>query len=191
MIRIQEVIYRIKPDAIIETGVAGGGSLVFYASLCKAMNQGRVIGIDIEIQSHHRRALEVHELSDYITLIQGNSVDPHVVNAVKSLVRPGERVIVILDSDHSKRHVLAELRAYSGLVSVGSYIVVCDGIMEQLAGAPFSDEDWSWNNPKAAAEEFVQENSDFIIEDPEFPFNEGMITKRVTYWPSGFLKRVK
>jgi cephalosporin hydroxylase len=191
MFRIQEVIYKIKPDVIIETGVAHGGSLVFYATLCKAMGQGRVIGVDIEIRPHNRRAIESHELSDFITLIEGNSVDEKTVEAVKSLVKPGEKVIVILDSNHTKQHVLAELRAYSELVSVGSYIVVCDGIMEDLVGAPRSREDWSWNNPKSAAEEFVKENDNFIIEEPEFLFNEGIITKRVTYWKSGFLRRIK
>ncbi|MFZ8804459.1 MAG: cephalosporin hydroxylase family protein [Candidatus Calescibacterium sp.] len=191
MFRIQEVIYKIKPDVIIETGVAHGGSLVFYATLCKAMGRGRVIGVDIEIRPHNRRAIESHELSDFITLIEGNSVDEKTIEAVKSLVKPGEKVIVILDSNHTKQHVLAELRAYSELVSVGSYIVVCDGIMEDLVGAPRSREDWSWNNPKAAAEEFVKENDNFIIEEPEFLFNEGIITKRVTYWKSGFLRRIK
>jgi len=191
MFRIQEVIYKIKPDVIIETGVAHGGSLVFYATLCKAMGRGRVIGVDIEIRPHNRRAIESHELSNFITLIEGNSVDEKTVGAVKSLVKPGEKVIVILDSNHTKQHVLAELRAYSELVSVGSYIVVCDGIMEDLVGAPRSREDWSWNNPKSAAEEFVKENDNFIIEEPEFLFNEGIITKRVTYWKSGFLRRIK
>jgi len=191
MFRIQEVIYKIRPDVIIETGVAHGGSLVFYATLCKAMGRGRVIGVDIEIRPHNRRAIESHELSDFITLIEGNSVDEKTIEAVKSLVKPGEKVIVILDSNHTKQHVLAELRAYSELVSVGSYIVVCDGIMEDLVGAPRSREDWSWNNPKAAAEEFVKENDNFIIEEPEFLFNEGIITKRVTYWKSGFLRRIK
>jgi cephalosporin hydroxylase len=191
MFRIQEVIYKIKPDVIIETGVAHGGSLVFYATLCKAMGQGRVIGVDIEIRPHNRRAIESHELSDFITLIEGNSVDEKTVETVKSLVKPGEKVIVILDSNHTKQHVLAELRSYSELVSVGSYIVVCDGIMEDLVGAPRSREDWSWNNPKSAAEEFVKENDNFIIEEPEFLFNEGIITKRVTYWKGGFLRRIK
>ena len=191
MIRIQEVIYRIKPDVIIETGVAHGGSLVFYATLCKAMDRGRVIGIDIEIRPHNRKAIEAHEFFEYVTLVEGDSVDEHVVDTVKSLVDSGEKVIVILDSNHTKQHVLSELRAYSELVSVGSYIVACDGIMENLVGAPRSSEDWSWNNPKAAAEEFVKENDSFVIEEPSFPFNEGIITERVTYWPSAFLRRIK
>ena len=191
MIRIQEVIYRIKPDVIIETGIAHGGSLVFYASLCKAMDCGRIIGVDIEIRPHNRKAIEAHELFEYITLIEGNSIDEHVVNTVKSLVNCQEKVFIVLDSNHTKQHVFEELQAYSDLVSVGSYIVACDGIMENLVGAPRSSDDWSWNNPKAAAQEFVNTHRNFIIEDPELPFNEGSITERVTYWPGAFLKRIK
>jgi len=191
MHRIQEVIYRIKPDVIIETGIAHGGSLVFYAGLCKAMDCGRVIGIDIEIRPHNRKAIEAHELYDYITLVEGNSIDKQILLQVKSLLKPTERVFVVLDSNHTKQHVLGELGAYSEFVSLDSYIVACDGIMENLAGAPRSSDDWSWNNPKAAAEEFVSNNDNFIIEEPEFAFNEGAITQRVTYWPSAFLRRVK
>ncbi len=189
LIRIQEVIYSVKPDVIIETGVAHGGSLVFYATLCKAMARGRVIGIDIEIRSQNLAAVKAHELSGYITLIEGSSVDAETVAAVGSMVHPGERVLVILDSNHTKQHVLAELHAYSPLVSVGSYIVAADGIMQNLVGAARSSQDWAWNNPRAAAEDFVRSNVQFVIEEPEFPFNEGTVTDRVTYWPSGFLRR--
>lgn len=191
MLRIQEVIYQVKPDVIIETGVAHGGSLVFYASLCKAMGQGRVIGIDMEIRPHNRKAIEEHELFDYITLVEGNSVDEQIVNSVKAMVKPGERGFVVLDSNHSKQHVLAELDAYSDMVAINSYIVACDGIMGSLVGAPRTSEDWSWNNPKAAAEEFVKTHDNFIMEEPKFLFNEGVITERVTYWPNAFLRRVK
>lgn len=191
MLRVQELIYSIKPDVIIETGVAHGGALIFYASLCKIMERGRVIGVDIEIRPHNREAIEAHELFPLITLIEGNSIDEAVVNEVKSLVRPGERVLVFLDSRHTKDHVLAELEAYSPLVNVGSYIVAMDGIMEQLAGAPRTQPDWTWNNPKRAALEFVERNADFVIEEPTFPFNEGNVSERVTYWPCGFIKRVR
>jgi cephalosporin hydroxylase len=190
VLRIQELIYSIKPDVIIETGVAHGGSLVFYASLCKIMGNGRVIGVDVEIRPHNRKAIEAHQLFPLITLIEGNSIDEAVVNEVKSLVRPGERVLVLLDSRHTKDHVLAELEAYSPLVNVGSYIVAMDGIMDQLAGAPRTQPDWTWNNPKRAALEFVERNADFLIEEPSFLFNEGNVSERVTYWPCGFIKRV-
>jgi cephalosporin hydroxylase len=191
MMRIQEVVCHVRPDVIIETGVAHGGSLVFYATLCKAMERGRVIGIDVEIRPHNRKALESHLLFPYITLVEGNSVDPAIVQSVRQMIRPGEAVLVLLDSCHTKAHVLAELEAYAPLVSVGSYILAADGIMEQVVGAPRTQPDWSWNNPKQAAMEFVRKNPDFIMEEPGFPFNEGRITERVTYWPSGFIKRIR
>lgn len=191
MMRIQEVIYQIKPDVIIETGIAHGGSLIFYADLCKCMNRGKVIGIDVEIRPHNRKAIEKHELFEYITLFEGDSVDRKIVDGVISMVKPGENVIVILDSNHTKQHVLNELHAYAGIVSVGSYIVACDGIMGSIVGAPRSSNDWLWNNPKAAAEEFIKSNDDFIIEEPEMLFNEGVVTERVTYWPQAFIKRIR
>ncbi len=191
MVRLQEVIYEVKPDVIIETGIAHGGSLVFYASLCKAMEKGRVVGIDIEIRPHNREAIEAHELHPYITLIEGSSIDPQIVEQVNLQVRPGETVMVLLDSNHTKDHVLAELNAYAPLVSKGSYVVAMDGIMESMAGAPRTQPDWSWNNPKRAALEFVQARPEFAIEKPPFLFNEGNVTEGVTYWPSGFIKRIK
>lgn len=190
LIRIQEVIFRIQPDLIIETGVAHGGSLVYYATLCKVLGKGKVVGIDIEIRAHNRKAIEEHFLFPYITLIEGNSVDTHVVNQVKNLIPPQAKVLAMLDSNHTKDHVLHELRAYGEMISVGSYIVAADGIMEQLVGASRSNADWASNNPKKAAEQFVKENKNFIIEEPGFPFNEGVIQKRVTYWPNAFIKRI-
>lgn len=191
MIRLQEVIYAVRPDVIVETGVAHGGSLVFYAGLCKAMDRGRVIGVDVEIRSHNRAAIDSHPLSSLITLIEGNAIDPKTVDEVRSQIIPGETVIVLLDSCHHKQHVLEELRAYSTLVTPDSYIVAMDGIMEELTGAPRSSPDWSWNNPRQAALEFVAENPGFAIQEPQFAFNEGSVTERVTYWPSAFIKRLK
>jgi cephalosporin hydroxylase len=122
-------------------------------------------------------------------MIEGSSIDPHVVDQVKDLIKPGESVLVILDSNHTKDHVLGELRAYSPLVSVGSYIVACDGIMADVKGAPRTEDDWDWNNPTEAAKIFATDAPDFVIDEPAFPFNEGVVTERVTYWPSAFLKR--
>ncbi len=190
MVRIQEVIYSLKPDVIIETGVAHGGSLIFYASLCKAMERGRIIGVDIEIRPHNRAAIQAHEMMPLITLIEGSSVDGAILDQVKSLIKPGETVLVLLDSNHTKAHVLAELEAYGPMVTPGSYIVATDGIMAQVVGAPRTQPDWSWNNPLEAAREFAAGSPDFVIEEPAFPFNEGVTRDRVTYWPSGFLKRV-
>jgi cephalosporin hydroxylase len=191
MIRIQEVIYSVKPDVIVETGIAHGGSLVYYASILRAMGSGHVIGVDIEIRPHNREAIESHELFEYITLIEGDSTDKGVVQQVASQVQNDQRVLVILDANHTKSHVLEELRSYSELVSVDSYIVACDGIMGELAGAPRTEEDWTWNNPRTAVEEFVAEDDRFIIEEMEFPFNEGAVKERVTYWPSAFVKRIR
>ena len=191
MFRLQEVIFSVQPDVIIETGVAHGGSLIFYADLCKAMGKGRVVGIDIEIRPHNRKAIEAHPLFPLVALIEGSSIDPGIVAEVKAQVLPGEKTIVFLDSCHTKEHVLSELNAYAPLVSVGSYIVAMDGIMEQLAGAPRTQPDWSWNNPQRAAIQFVEENPDFIIEEPSFHFNEGAISERITYWPRGFIKRIR
>jgi cephalosporin hydroxylase len=189
LLRLQEVIYQIKPEVIIETGVAHGGSLVFFASMCKAMGKGRVIGIDIEIRPHNRKAIEEHELFEYITLIEGNSIDEEIVGKVKSLVIPQEKVFVMLDSNHSKHHVSAELNAYADLVSIGSYIVAADGIMESLVGAPRSSPDWSWNNPKAAALEFVGQHPEFELEQPPWRFNESSLMENITYWPSAWIRR--
>jgi cephalosporin hydroxylase len=189
IIRIQEVIYRVKPDIIMETGVAHGGSLVYYASLCKIMGKGRVIGVDIEIRPHNRQAIEAHELFPWITLIEGSSTDPGVVNQVKSLVKPGEAGMVILDSDHTTRHVLNELEAYHGLVTPGSYIVATDGSMRDLYDVPRGKPEWAWDNPAAAAVEFAQRHPEFVIEQPTWPFNESTLTKNITYWPQAWLRR--
>jgi cephalosporin hydroxylase len=191
LIRIQEVVYRVRPDVLIETGVAHGGSLIFYASLFKAMGNGRVIGVDIEIRPHNRSAIESHKLFPLITLLEGSSVDADVVEKVLRLVRPDERVMVVLDSNHTRDHVLAELRSYAPLVSVGSYIVATDGIMQDLVGAPRSRSDWDWNNPHTAIWDFLAENADFVRDEPVFPFNEGSVHSRVTYWPDAFLKRIR
>ena len=191
LVRIQEVIFNAKPDVIIETGVAHGGSLIFYATLLKAMGRGRVIGVDIDIRPRNRAAIENHELSPLITLIEGDALAPLTLDCVKAAVGPAERVLVLLDSCHTKEHVLSELRAYAPLVSVDLYIVATDGIMEDLVGAPRSEADWAWNNPKQAAIAFAKENSNFLCEEPKFSFNEGLVTERVTHWPGAFLRRIR
>jgi cephalosporin hydroxylase len=191
MVRIQEVIYTVRPDVIVETGIAHGGSLIFYSSLCKAMDKGRVVGVDIEIRPHNKAALAAHPLSDRITLLEGSSVDPQVVSRVRGLIRPGETVLVLLDSCHTRDHVLAELEAYAPLVSVGSYVVAMDGIMGEVVGAPRTQPDWSWNNPRQAALAFVERHPDFAIREPPFLFNEGAVTERVTYWPSAYVRRLR
>ena len=189
MLRIQEVLYTVKPDVIVETGVAHGGSLIFYASLCTAIGKGRIIGIDIEIRPHNRAAIEEHRLSSLISLVEGSSIDADIVQSVKDQISSAETVLVVLDSNHLKDHVFAELEAYSPLVSPGSYIVACDGIMQQVVGAPRSSEDWSWNNPISAVNEFIAKHPSFECVEPAWPFNESKISERVTYWPKAFLRK--
>ena len=189
ILRIQEVIYETKPDIILETGIAHGGSLIFYATLCTAIGKGRVIGIDIEIRPHNRSAIEKHRLSPLITLIEGSSIDHDIVSSAKALIGKDDKVLILLDSNHLKDHVLAELEAYAPLVSQGSYIVACDGIMQQVVGAPRSQPDWTWNNPISAINEFLDIHPEFECVEPTWPFNEGMIQERVTYWPKAFLRR--
>jgi cephalosporin hydroxylase len=190
MIRIQEIIHRVKPDVIVETGVAHGGSLIFYASLCKAIGKGRVIGVDIEIRPDNRQAIESHALSPMITLIEGSSTAHEVVSAVREKINPGETTLVILDSNHSYAHVRDELRLYSPMVSPDSYIVATDGIMRDLADVPNGRPEWTTDNPSSAALDFAKENRDFHLEVPSPPFSEGVFLPEYTYWPNAYLRRI-
>ncbi len=188
--RLQELIFALKPDVIVETGVAHGGSVVFYASICKAMGHGRVVAVEIELRPHNKAAIEAHPMKPLITIIEGSSVDPEIVSKVKAMIKPQEKVLVLLDSRHTRDHVAAELKAYAPMVSVGSYIVAMDGIMQHLTGAPRSGPDWETNNPAQAARDFAALRKDFELAEPLQPFNEGTKTARVTYSPDAFLKRI-
>jgi cephalosporin hydroxylase len=191
MIRIQELIYRLKPDLIVETGIAHGGSLVFYATLCEAVDHGRVIGVDIDIRQHNRGAIEAHPLARRITMIEGSSTDPKIVARVAGEIDGARVVLVILDSNHTRDHVRAELDAYSRFVTPGSYIVATDGIMEVLTDVPRGRAEWRDDNPAAAAREFADANPAFMIETPPAPFNEGTLAPDVlTHWPSAYLRRL-
>jgi len=189
MIRTQEVIWRVQPDVIIETGVAHGGSLVFYASLCKAIGRGRVVGIDIDIRSHNRTAIEAHPLASMITLLEGSSIDPAIVAQAAAQVRPGETVLVLLDSNHSFAHVAAELEAYCGMVTPGSYIVATDGVMENLSDVPRGSPGWKTDNPSEAARRFAAAHPEFVLEQPAWPFNESTLGRNLTHWPEAWLRR--
>jgi cephalosporin hydroxylase len=191
MIRIQEVLHRVEPDVIIECGVAHGGALVYYTSLCKLAGRGRVVGIDIEIRPHNRSAIEAHPLSELITLIEGSSVDPETVAAAAAEIKEGDKVLVILDSNHTRAHVRAELEAYAPLVSVDSYLVVMDGIMQLVADTPRGAVEWTDDNPIAAVDEFVAEHPEFVVEQPPWPFNESELQSNVTHWPRGYLRRIR
>jgi cephalosporin hydroxylase len=190
MIRLQEVLWRLQPDVIIECGVAHGGGVVYYASLCKAMGKGRVIGVELEFRGDHRTKIESHPLASLITLAEGSSVDPAIVKRVKGMIRPGESVLVILDSNHSKAHVAAELEAYHDAVTVGSYIVATDGSMEFLADVPRAGKDWKENNPAVAAREFAARHPSFVFDPPKPVWSESELTETITHWPDAWLKRI-
>jgi cephalosporin hydroxylase len=189
LLRIQEVIYRVRPDVVIETGVAHGGSAVFYASLLRAMGRGKVIGVDILIRPENRRAIEAHELAAHITLIEGSSTDPAVVAQVRSRVGRDDRVLVILDSRHDKAHVREELELYGPLVTPGSYIIATDGIMRDLHDVPRGRPEWARDNPAEAAAEFARSHGEFSLEAPAWPFNESTLSRSLTHWPDAWLRR--
>jgi cephalosporin hydroxylase len=192
LIRLQEAIFTLRPDVIIETGVAHGGSLIFYASLFNAMGgDRRVVGIDIDIRPQNRKAIEQHELASYIYLVEGDSAAPEVVERARALVRPGDRVMVILDSNHTRAHVAKELEAYAPLVSPGSYIVATDGIMALVHDTPRGKPEWVSDNPSQAASDFAARHPDFVLEELKWRFNESELDRTITAWPGAWLKRVK
>ena len=184
MIAMQELIWKIKPDVIVETGIAHGGSLVFYASILHLAGKGRVIGVDIDIREHNRKEIEKHPMSRHITMIQGSSVDHATVEAVRSMIAPGEVVMVLLDSNHTHDHVLKELQLYSGMVTPGSYLVVFDTIIEEMPQGMYDDRPWdAGNNAKTAVLEFTGQNDDFEID-------RRMDSKLlISVAPSGYLRR--
>jgi cephalosporin hydroxylase len=191
MIRYQEVVCTVKPDVIVETGIAHGGSLVYSATLCRMLGKGRVIGVDIEIRPHNRVRLEAHPLIGMITMFEGSSVDPGIVGKVRAEIAPGETVMVVLDSNHTYAHVAAELEAYAPMVTPGSYIVATDGIMRDLAGTPRGRPEWTADNPAQAAHDFVARNPDFVIEQPAWAFNESTLSKNITHWPDAWIRRIR
>jgi len=195
MVRAQEIIWRTRPTVVIETGVAHGGSLVFYASLLKAMGDGtapagRVIGVDIEIKPHNRAAIEAHPLAAMITLIEGGSTDAAVLARVADAVGPGDRVMVVLDSNHSQAYVAAELAGYGPLVTPGCYLVAADGIMAAVADTPRGEPAWSHDNPARAAAAFAASHREFVLETPDPPFSESALRRTPTHWPGAYLRRL-
>jgi cephalosporin hydroxylase len=189
LVRMQEVVCRVRPDVIVETGIAHGGSLVYYASLCKLTDRGRVIGVDVDLRPHNRAAIDAHPLKPWITVVDGDSTAPPVVDRVRSLVAPGETVLVVLDSNHSRAHVAAELEAYHSLVTPGSYIVATDGVMQIAHDVPRGKPAWRHDHPAAAAAEFAARHPEFALEQPPWPFNESALTENVTHWVGAWLRR--
>ncbi len=187
MIAMQEIIWRIKPQLIIETGIAHGGSLVFYASMLELLgNNGIVLGIDIDIRAHNKVEIENHPMFKRIKMIEGSAVDKDVVEQVHAFANDKSPVVVILDSLHTHAHVLSELNAYSPLVTKGSYLVVFDTVVEDMPENFFQDRPWGkGNNPKTAVWEFLKFNDRFEVDKQV----EGKLL--ITVAPDGYLKCIK
>jgi cephalosporin hydroxylase len=202
MIAMQELIWDIKPDLIIETGIAHGGSLIFSASMLALLDMydaiesqtkldpklsaRKVLGIDIDIRPHNREAINKHPMASRIEMIEGSSIDADVIARVKEFASSFKRVLVCLDSNHTHDHVLQELRAYAPLASVGSYCVVFDTVIEDMPSDVFPDRPWSkGNNPKTAVWEFLGDHPEFVIDDE---IHNKLV---LTVAPDGYLKRIK
>ena len=191
MIAMQELIWSIQPDLIIETGIAHGGSLIFYASLlelnaaCGGPPDAEVLGVDIDIRAHNRAAIEAHPMFKRITMIEGSSIAPDIIAQIKAKAAGQQRVLVCLDSNHTHDHVLAELEAYAPLTSVGSYCVVFDTVIEDMPAEMFPDRPWGpGNNPKTAV-------WDYLKTHPEFEIDKSIPHKLlITVAPDGYLRRV-
>ena len=187
MVAMQEIIWKVKPDLIIETGIAHGGSLIFSASMLELIgDDGQVLGIDIDIREHNRIEIEKHRMFKRITMIRGSSVDEAVIKQVRKFAEGKKRVLVCLDSLHTHNHVLKELELYSSLVTKGSYLVVFDTIIEDMPKGFYSDRSWDkGNNPKTAVWEFLKKNDRFEIDDA---IDNKLI---ITVAPGGYLKCIK
>ena len=191
MIAMQEIIWQVQPDLIIETGIAHGGSLIFSASMLELIasctgNQGEVLGLDIDIRPHNRAAIEAHPLFKRITMLEGSSIADEIIAQVTAKAAGKKRVLVCLDSNHTHDHVLAELHAYAPLTSVGSYCVVMDTVVEDVADELSNDRPWGkGNNPKTAVWEYLKTHDEFEID--KSIHNKLMITVA----PDGYLKRIR
>lgn len=188
MIAMQEIIWRLQPDLIIETGIAHGGSLIYYASLLELTGKGEVVGVDIDIREHNRQAIESHPMFKRITLIQGSAIDPEIVAKVKTHTEGKKTVLVVLDSNHTHDHVLAELEMYAPFVTAGSYIVAFDTIVENLPENYLPGHQRPWglgDNPMTAVKDFIQTHPQFEIDTA---INHKLM---ISVAPDGYLKRVK
>ncbi|WP_135548936.1 cephalosporin hydroxylase family protein [Paenibacillus cymbidii] len=184
---MQEIVWKVRPDLIVETGIAHGGSLIFHASLLELMGgDGQVIGIDIDIRQHNRAEIERHPMFKRIRLLEGSSTDPAVVQRIYDAAKGKERALVILDSHHTHAHVLQEMQLYSPLVGPGSYLIVMDTVVEHLPKAMFPDRPWGpGDNPKTAVHQFLRTNKRFVIDDE---MNRKLM---ITAAPDGYLKCVE
>ncbi|GAB2657620.1 cephalosporin hydroxylase family protein [Flavihumibacter cheonanensis] len=186
MIAMQELIWDIKPDLIIETGIAHGGSLIYYASLLELIGKGDVLGIDIDIRAHNKAAIEAHPMFKRITMIEGSSIASDTVDKVKAYAAGKQTIMVCLDSNHTHEHVLNELKLYAPFVTKDSYLVVFDTIVEDMPDNYLPGRPWKkGDNPKTAVWDFVKEH-------PEFEIDHSIDNKLlISVAPEGYLKRVK
>jgi cephalosporin hydroxylase len=183
---VQEIVLDVKPDLIIETGIAHGGTLSLYASLLELLGEGEVVGVDIDIRPHNLEAIRQHPLYKRMRVIQGPSTSDEVMEKVRALARGKKRVMVSLDSDHTHAHVLKELQLYSPLVTKGSYLLVFDTVIEDLPPGSFPDRAWDkGNNPKTAVWEFLQNSDRFVI---DLDIDQKLLTSVA---PDGYLRCVK
>lgn len=171
IIAMQEIIWSVQPDLIVETGIAHGGSLIFSASMlelnaaCGGPPDGRVLGVDVDIRAHNRAAIEQHPMFRRISMLQGSSVAPEIVAQVRAAVAGRQRVLVCLDSNHTHEHVLAELEAYAPLTTVGSYCVVFDTIVEEMPAGTYADRPWGpGNSPKSAVDAYLRQHPEFEVD---------------------------
>lgn len=185
MVAMQEIIWQTRPDLILETGIAHGGSLIYYASLCEMIGHGEVLGVDIEIRAHNRVEIEKHPMFGRITMIEGSSIDDGIASQVHKLAQD-KNVLLILDSNHTHDHVLRELELYASLVKKGGYAVVFDTVIEDMPDTFFPDRPWGvGNNPKTAVREFLTKNDRFEI---DAAISDKLL---ITVAPDGYLKCVK
>ncbi len=184
ILMMQELIWRVRPDVIVESGVAHGGALILYASLLDALGKGHVVGVDVEIRKYNRLAIEAHPMSKRITLIEGDSVAEDTLAQVREAIPAGASVMVALDSNHTREHVAAELERYAPMVTPGSYCVVFDSVMTMVSDAPGAGEGWAHDNPLEAVRNFLSEHDEFEV-DPALNRLEA------TYCQSGFLRRLE
>jgi cephalosporin hydroxylase len=187
IVAMQEIVWRVKPDLVIETGVARGGSIIFYASMMKLLgNGGKVLGVDIDIRDHNRQAIESHPLADCVSLIRGSSVAPEIVAQVGEYVKAARNPLVVLDSNHTHEHVLRELEAYSGFVKAGSYVVVFDTCIDILPPQSIIDRPWrKGDSPMSAVDAFLAENDRFKI---DLDVDDKI---QISVAPRGYLKCVR
>ena len=183
ILMMQELIWKIRPDVIIECGVAHGGSMLFYASLLELIGKGHVIGIDVKIRQYNKISIKSHAMSHRIELLEGSSVSEEIINTVKKMIKGANKVMVILDSNHSTEHVAKELEFYNELVTPGSYLVVMDGAQAFVWDIPNGKLEWNEDNPLKAIEKFIENNSQFEID----PYYNRL---KVTSNPKGFLRKL-